>query len=334
MSRNQFRGIASTTHIDRHNERLTKEFLEQQATMFKKSGQVMWGYWQHLTTLPPTLIVTDQEVEKRDDGEYQLVIKGERFEEIDFENLLKSDVVIPIVTKQDIFKIIHETQSSDLESILIRYDPRNFDAAEISPIIASINELIPTQSDLYVRKAEIPQAVIFILLSYATGFIARLGEITADKVLEKTSLFYKEFHNRFAELVKKSKTGKMPDVIIGIPIPNTELIIEGAIEEASIESLKKVWGKLPDLYCFAKWLVERNRQNYFSQLKFLFNPMTEKWEINYLVTRDTNRVILGPRYIESSHPLHKRWEDERHNYKVTNANLAMSIGFIPDKTNN
>jgi len=215
MSRNPFHGIASTTHKDRHGERVTKEFLEHQAVIFKDGKQSMWGYWNHLTTLPPIFIVTDEKVEKRDDGEYQLVMKGERFEEEDFENLFQTDILIPEVTEQDILEIVQETPSSDSGELLIRYDPRNFNPDEIDPIIDSINEMVPTKRAHYVRKAEIPQPVLFILLAFATGFFARLGEVTADKARQKASSFYEEFNKRFAQLLKKSKNLQKPDVIIG-----------------------------------------------------------------------------------------------------------------------
>ena len=136
MSQNHhFRGIASTTHEDIHGERVTREFLEQQAAMFKENQQIMWGYWNHLTTMPPTMIVTNQEVEKRDDGEYQLVVQGERFEEEYFETYTKSGIEIPTITKQDIFETIKEEQDSDSGKLIIQYDPRNFDSDEINPII-------------------------------------------------------------------------------------------------------------------------------------------------------------------------------------------------------
>ena len=64
MSKQNFEGIAATTHIDRHGERLTKEFLEEVVHQFKEGQQPMWGYWYHMTTLPPVTVTIEQEVEK------------------------------------------------------------------------------------------------------------------------------------------------------------------------------------------------------------------------------------------------------------------------------
>ena len=46
-----------------------------------------------------------------------------------------------------------------------------------------------------------------------------------------------------------------------------------------------VWPKLPELYILAQNIIQKNKSEYFSQLKFLFNPIEKKWEVNYLLTR-------------------------------------------------
>jgi hypothetical protein len=318
MSKYKFSGIASTTHKDRHGDRVSKEFLEDQVKTFKEHQQPVWGYCKHLTSLPPSNIVTDQAVELRNDGEYQLVVHGEMYDLEDFENLLQTDIIVPEVTGKDVTEIIQRLKTSDVGELQIQYDPKNFNPSEVEPIIESINELIPTKSVFFIRKAEIPPPVIFVLLAYATGFIARLGEVTADKVLKQASSVSSEFKKRFAQLITKSNNPQKPDVIFGIPIYKPDVIIEGAVEEADIVVLNKAWEKLPNLYCLAERIIKGNRRDYFSQLKFLFNPVTENWEVNYILTRNSNRVILGPRYSDSSHPLHKRWNMERHNFIVDN----------------
>lgn len=328
MSKYKFSGIASTTHRDRHGDQVSKEFLEDQVKIFKEQLQPVWGYCKHLTSLPPSNIVTDQAVELRDDGEYQLVVHGEMYDLEDFENLLQTDIIVPEVTGEDVIEIIQRLKTSDLDELQIQYDPKNFNPSEVEPIIDSINDLIPTKSEFYIRKAEIPPPVIFVLLAYATGFIARFGEVTADRVLKQASSVSSEFKKRFAQLITKTNDSQKPDVIFGIPIQNPDVIIEGAVEEAEINVLNKAWEKLPNLYCLAEKIIKRNRRDYFAQLKFLFNPVTEIWEINYILTRKSNRVILGPRYSDFSHPLYKRWSTERHNFIVDDKKeWGMSLGF-------
>jgi hypothetical protein len=212
-----------------------------------------------------------------------------------------------------------------LERLEISNDPRNFDPDEANPIIASIDELIPTKRRMYVRKSDIPNVVVWILVAFATGLVQRIGEVATDRMLES---LHGKLSQRVSLLLSKSKASERPDVIFSVTVPDSNAIIEGAVESASGQMLERVWPSLPELYCFALSLVRRNRKNLFSQLKFLFNPVTNKWEINYLLTKGTNRVILGPRYYERAHPLWQRWEDERVNYGVSgHAHLGMSIGF-------
>jgi hypothetical protein len=334
MSRRHFQGIASTTHIDKHGERVSREFLEQQVIDFKNKQQPLLGFWNHFNTLPPITITTDQLVEKREDGEYQLVVKGEILEEGDFEDLLNTNIIVNEITEKEIEAAIIKLQHSNKDELKILYDPRNFNPSDVDPIIASLNELVPVKSGHYIRKAEFPHPVIFVLLAFATGFIARLGEVAANKVLKKASSFVDEFNNRFTQLVEYSNQNLKPDLVFSIQIPNSNVDVEGAIEEVDKEVLKGIWMKLPELYCLAEKIINDNRNGYFYQLNFLFNPITKKWEVNYLITRKTNRVILGPRYIDPSHPLRKRWETERENYKVENQNkMGMSVGFIPTELN-
>lgn len=54
---------------------------------------------------------------------------------------------------------------------MITYDPRNFDPEDVTPLIEEINELVKTQQGLYIRKAALPHAVIWMLVGFAAGHI-------------------------------------------------------------------------------------------------------------------------------------------------------------------
>lgn len=165
-----------------------------------------------------------------------------------------------------------------------------------------------TESDLYIRKSEIPQVVIWVFIAFAGGFIARFGELAADKAIHSTKEFYKKLNDRFSKFLQINPA--KPDVIFGIEIPDSSVAVEGALEQASKEILEIVWQKLPEIYAIATHLIRQNPKGYFSQIKFLFNPQSKKWEINYLTLRKSGRIIQGPRYYEPNHPLRERWERE------------------------
>ncbi|MFG6062188.1 hypothetical protein, partial [Salmonella enterica] len=78
MTKNQ--GIAATTHVDSHGMKISKEALDQLAEDIKKGESVPAIHIEHDTTLPPIGKVIDGLVEKRKDGEYQLVITQELFD--------------------------------------------------------------------------------------------------------------------------------------------------------------------------------------------------------------------------------------------------------------
>lgn len=330
MSRKLFRGIAATTHRDKHDERFAKEALINSVEVFHSLGEPLWCYWNHQTTLPPIQMIYNEEIEKRSDGEYQIVVDGVLFEEGGFENIASSEIVVPLLSDDEVYKIFPTTEFDHPRFVEILYDPRNFEAKEANDVIESLNEFIPTQPEQIIRKAELPQPVLYVVGSFLTGFIARFGEMTAEKALDVMKDFIASFRNRFEQLLATSKSDQPVDIIFRLPIHNTNTVVEGAVEGATKEHRDMAWDSLPELYVLSYEIINRNRKDIFSHIKFLFNPSTGKWEVNYLLTRKNFRAILGPRYSDSSHPLRKRWEDERHNYNEENLkNVGMSIGFVP-----
>jgi len=303
------RGIASTTHVDKHGEKISREALEDMAKEFPSKFINV----NHETTLPPIGIIDKTWVEKRDDGEFQLVYEGYLFEENDSILLPDSDVEGLKVTWDDIRYVIDEIPSSSSGQLTIRYDPRNFDTDEITQIVGELNELVDTNQGLYIRKSELPQPVIWVLVGFigghiASGFLARFGEVAADKMIELGKENWKKLKHKFVDLAKVSNhPKKAPDFIFHIPIPESETIIEGALENSTPERIEDVLDSLSQLYAIAKIIIERNKPNYFSQLKFLFNPNDKKWEINYFITQ-SNLVVKGPRYYQRDHPLRERYQ--------------------------
>ncbi len=305
-------GIGATTHVDAHGERFTKEALEQMAQEIAERQQLM--FWNHETTLPPIGLITKAWVEQRDDGEYQLRYEGYLFEDDDVEFLPQSEVQDLDLTWEDVKTEIGSTTSSESGHLTILYDPRNFDDKDAAPIITDISRLVTTESDHYVRKAELPAAVIWMLVGFAGGHIAsgffnKLGEVLADKTIEAGRQFYKDLASHIAHLLSKAKPeGRRPDIIWLIPIPDSETRVEGVLEEAVEKNIADALERLPFLYGAAKHIIGKNRSNYFSLMSFLYIPEQKNWDINYLVIKKSNRVIMGPRYYVPTHPLRARYE--------------------------
>ncbi len=306
--KNRFRGVMATTHLDRHGERITREALEQIAEV-DLSAHPLWLNWNHQTTLPPIGVITSQRVEPTEDGEYQLVNEGELLGEEDREFLPRSNVNGLDVTWSEVNETLKSTKPSATGHLEITYDIRNYDSEDVAPIIQSLNEIVPTTEQISVRKAEIPPAVIWVFVGFAAGFVARFGEVTADKLMEKAKKFYDDLTGRFSKFLD-IKPDEKPDIIFSVPIPDSLTVIEGAVEDADKMALDVAWRKLPDLYAIASCIISRNQKDYFAEMKFLYNPSTNNWDVNFFTTRKTHKVILGPRYYDPSHPLRKRWESE------------------------
>jgi len=325
----QFTGIAATTHRDKHGEHVARELLEKHVVEFNKTQQPFWVYWNHFTTLPPILVVTGQKVERRPDGEYQLVVQGDVIEDTDYKQLAEGEIPSAAMNEMGVWEAVRTTQVAE-DILQVLYDPRNFDPKQADPIIESLSDLTPTKSGYYIRKGELPQAIILILGALATGFIARLGEVAADQMMAKAKSLYQDLSRELAKLLTKSKTEQRPDIIFNLTSNRSATVIEGAIENADANALEVAWTKLPELYWQSNELIRRNREDYFSHVTYLFNPVSQKWEVNFLLTRVTHQVILGPRYYDSNHPLSKRWIEENAKYQDTSKGKpSMSIGFIP-----
>jgi len=314
----KFLAVVATTHRDRHGDRFTKEALEQAVEDFRASDQPLWMNWDHQTTLPPIGITTALKVEPREDGEFQLVAEGEFLDSGHYELLPQSEISGLDIIWAQVAELLNNIELSAEGHIEISYDHINFAPAEVAPVIRSLNELVPTEERHRARKSFVPQPVIWVLVEFAGGIIARFGEVTADKFMKAASAFYKDLSERFAKFLE-IKPAERPDVIFSIPIPNSSTTVEGAVEEADKASLEVAWRKLPELYAIASHSIGQNQKDYFLEMKFLFNPSSKNWEINFFTTRKTRKVIQGPRYYDPSHPLRGRYERELERIKGMNS---------------
>lgn len=303
----QLEMILATTHVDRHRDQFTKEALEQFVTRAQATDELQWLDWEHETTLPPLGFLTNFRVVQMEDGEHALVADVDLLTEEDWRYLPPSETSMLEPTEAQLAEILSRIRSVEEEWIEISFDTANFDPVAVQPIVESINEVVPTRSRLRLRKAEVPPAVIWVLVTFASGFIAGLGKITADATVELGVSLVDRLTECFSKLLDLNREGPT-DVIFQLPISGSSTHVECAVENADRSSLEYVWGTLPTLYASAIHLIEQNRRDYFSEIKFLFNPVTRAWELNYLAIRDTQRIILGPRYQDPSHPLRARFE--------------------------
>lgn len=315
-------GAFATTHLDRHGERLTKEALEDMAAQYATGRDPSWIYWNHETTLPPIGVLESVRVEGRPDGEYQLSFEGDLLGSESYDLLIRKPLVGLQTTESELLARVPDPAPQSAGRLTLLFDPRNFEEKDVEAALSEIAELLPVESAEYVRKAEIPHAVIWLLVGWAggqlaSGFISRIGELAADATLAASKAKFARLNVAIGKLLHKAKPHDRPDVIFGFHRQPGSPLIEAAVEHADPETLQAVWESLPLVYALANTLIERNRADYFVELKFLYNPASRKWEINYLTTRRTKQVILGPRYYVPDHPLYRRWQEAQDSLRAS-----------------
>lgn len=328
MEDKQFEAIIATTHLDRHNERFTISALEGVAKDLGNPNKQTWMLWNHQSTLPPLGVLTGGRLEERSDGEHQVVATGIYFGSERKIPLAQSGLAEQIPSKAELEKLLasHDFSISDDGYIEVSVDRQNIDFGEAGQIIDEVNEQLPAKLSERGRKAEVPQEVIWILIAFAGGFVARLGEVTADGLLAFSELAIGKLTEKLSKLLKKSKPTGQPDVIFQVEIPNSDVLVEGALEYATEDVLETVWSKLPELYLLAENVIARNRPKHFAVLRYLFNPYSNEWEINYFLTRNSKRVILGKRYTDPNHPLRRRWVEQNELIQQAGYDRSVSVG--------
>jgi hypothetical protein len=301
----KYRGVMATTHVDEHKDRFTKEALEKIAEQINNHERIQWINWDHQTTLPPIAFVEKAWVEQLEDGEYGLF----------FEAIALTDQEDLVITED--LEITHE-EIDDIQLGIARIelsnDPRNFSDQDVQAVVDELSSQFPTEQQHYFRKSEIPQSVVWLVVFFASGiaagFLSKIGEVLADKVIEVTAQKLRNVGVILATLTTKALTKDRPDYIFIIPMQDSDVNVEGALESPDDHTLLEACKMLPELYIYANKLLLQNRENYFSDLKFLFNPISQHWEINFLTIRKTNQVVIGKRYFVPDHPLRHRYDEQ------------------------
>ncbi len=122
----EIRGIGSTTHRDLHGHKLTKEDLEILAKQHYGDGKVKISQ-EHDPTIPPSGKWLDAWVEPTEDGEYQLAVVGEIFENEERITLADGTDVIKrqSATNRQAFVGTNHYNAPQSE-VTLHYNPINF----------------------------------------------------------------------------------------------------------------------------------------------------------------------------------------------------------------
>ena len=177
------RARVATTHIDQHNERMTREALEDMARQIAEHYiPVMWN---HDIRHPPLGRIISAEVVPLEDGKYALETTNECWEQDDTPELLRGDG-----------RSLRLRIDEDYERFVVRYD-RTFLDDDGWALVQEIAALSGTEPCEEGKKALEPVSVLaiaagcFVVGSIASGFFNKLGSDLYDTLKAKLKAFFK-----------------------------------------------------------------------------------------------------------------------------------------------
>lgn len=288
--------ILSTTHVDLHNERMSKTALEHMVDLI--NGTHARGLTvEHDPTLPPVGKIVEGWVEQAEDGEYRACGVLEYFDKPQ-PIVLEDGTSLLFQQSETDHRPFSDKHESPSEEFVLAYDRQNFRTSnDNARFLEKINAIEPVRSLLYARKALIsdPQVSITVTALLA-GFLA--GRLMPDSLVSRA----KEQLDKLRKIVSVSlhemselmvPRNKEPIHVLNIPgTPNIELIaktrnmklLETAISE---DALRKV----------------KDRSEHFARIlnaqtvQFLLDK-AGNWDFNYLYAAD-GKIIGTPAAYEN-----------------------------------
>lgn len=294
------RCILATTHVDRHNDRLTLGALESLAAQINSTRKPLVTI-EHDLTIPPIGKMLSAWVESSDDGQYQLVVEQEIFEQAQAFVLSDGSTVIVSESESD-RNPFTDHYSEVAKGWAVGFDPRNLEPGAGTAIIEDIANEAGVEIDAvqFSRKAILPdpEFVLYIAAALAPAIVAanigskmvekaveRLADVVADDVAE----FYKVARGLVLRSVKSALPINRP-ITYAIIVPGTpvlEFVIQSRdpdliLKAILIDKLRAAAAKAHDL-----------RTNFAAmKIQFILDDSGE-WRFNYLLT-STGAVVGTP----------------------------------------
>ena len=260
----RIRSVVATTHLDRHNERLTLGALESMREQFCSSFAP--SIPNHDPRCAPIGRVIDAEVTDLPDGEHALEVEIEAFE---------SGPTPPLRTDRSM-----PLRELPRDSLVLRID-RSFSRPEFQEAVGAIAQEFGTSVQFDGKKALEPIAVLIIststlaLGSFCTSFFSRLGKNAADFVSQKLKEIFST----------RRKDDDDPLLVFEFEFEHkgvsrrTEVILTGPsgaeIDSFLIEGLECLDRVLPQYVCGNNDLV-----------KYVFTYSKDKLVLRFAVRRD------------------------------------------------
>lgn len=300
------KGIGATTHIDRHNCRITKEALENAAKDINEGTYAVGLGIEHDSTIMPIGKVINGKMVRLEDGEYALEIEQELFEEYQIYRD-ESDVKWYITESSTDTRPFADTRTENVQKIKISVDPVNFSQSDFESLMDFYRKECLLDTECFMRKSVIPDPeIVFTLM---TGTIALMtGKKIAEKFTEQVAddivKIYELIKKAVLETVKRCKQGNRPITYV-VKESNSylmELVVVTEKPEILFEALST------DRICQVEMEIEKFVKNFnvdIAKLQCKYNIEKQKWTVNYVSTKD-GKVIGSEKCYRKTVELAKR----------------------------
>jgi len=281
--------VMSSTHIDKHRTKMTKEALESGLEFINGDRKPRLGL-EHNQTLPPLGRINNGEVVQGDDGEYYLVADQEFFD-IQESIILSNGLALIIESFSDKNFPFVECEFEEIDKIKIKYDFVNFESYQKGKeFITELqkNSEVEFDGSVFSRKSAIPDPEIIIRITEVLGIALGIGlrkipEKLGDAIGEDLAKFYRLLSNT----IKKSVLELLPK---NQPI---HFIVEIPFEKSLVELI--VTTRNPDiaLNAYNREAISKLRSdmdvliNTFNaeKIQYFLNE-NNIWELNYMLTKE------------------------------------------------
>lgn len=255
---NRTKAVISSTHLDSHNERMSKQALDMGADTINSSRKPRLGL-EHDMTLPPLGRINNAQVIHGKDGEYYLVAYQKYFD-LQEEILINGQKFIIESFKNEEFSFA-EVQKDTLSKIEISVDAQNFDNYDA---VDNFYKEIQNETEIEFdriglsRKSELSDPEIVYRLTEASIYaywglklakliLKKTTKKLTDKISDDLASFYEIIKSSAKKIIKNSIPKNRPIThIVDFPADiNISLIMVGKSPNVIVKALnKKVVGKL------------------------------------------------------------------------------------------
>ena len=293
----KIKAVAATTHIDRHNCKITKEALEDAVNKIKNGDSVPAMCLGHDMAVPPLGKITDAWLEPMEDGEYKMLIIQETFDSYKEITLPDGSVAYEEFLPDNNKPFSLKLDKKAPDKLQIHTDFVNFESKkEYESFVNDIKNVGDFEEKHIGRKALIPDPEIIITLTH--GLIAY---IVSKKIIDKaTDKIIDSMVNDISKLYDVIKCEIVSAAKHVIPKNRPITYIFEAPGEVGVEFLARTndpnmilsaleKNKLQD--CFEK-VDNLKRTINADKVQFILND-DGIWEFNFLLTK-SGHVIGTP----------------------------------------